>query len=123
MSCTLCGKPRTAKHPTLRRCDEHYLEYRQSSGRASHAQTRASLFEVLGHTCVRCGFADKRALQVDHINGDGAEHRRRETNATGLLRSVKARPHLFQVLCANCNWIKKSELGENPGRIRETSLA
>lgn len=99
------------------------MEYARAAGRTSHANTRNALFDILGHECSRCGFADKRALQVDHINGDGAEHRRRETNAAGLLRSVKARPHLFQILCANCNWIKKSELGENPGRVRETSLA
>lgn len=123
MTCTICGGPRTAKHPTLRRCDSHYLEYARGASKASHERTRLAVFDVLGHECVRCGFDDKRALQVDHINGDGAEHRRRETNAVGLLRGVKARPHLFQILCANCNWIKKSELGENPGRVRESYLA
>lgn len=91
--------------------------------REKYLRDRAALFDLLGHECARCGFSDKRALQVDHVDGDGAEHRRRESNAAGLLRSVKARPHLFQILCANCNWIKKDELGEHPGRVRESCLA
>ena len=62
--------------------------------------------------CVICGYEDVRALQFDHIDGGGNRHRK-----NGSLRAYYKyyanRPELarqtFQVLCANCNWIKKSE--------------
>jgi len=37
---------------------------------------RDEAIRILGGKCSRCGFDDFRALQIDHINGDGAEERR-----------------------------------------------
>jgi hypothetical protein len=69
---------------------------------------RVEVFDKLGHKCSRCGFDDKRALQVDHINGGGEKDRQRFSQTT-FLKHVLANPHLFQILCANCNWIKRHE--------------
>jgi hypothetical protein len=77
--------------------------------------TRQKLVEMLGGVCARCGFADKRALQIDHINGDGANDRkllRGGIFAYYLDVPEHAREKL-QVLCANCNWIKRAENSEN----------
>lgn len=64
-----------------------------------------------GPTCTRCGFSDIRALQIDHINGGGtvdSKSRCWYKRYTSIIKGATG----FQVLCANCNWIKKSERGE-----------
>ena len=35
------------------------------------ALLKKTLLEILGGVCVKCGFSDVRALQIDHINGGG----------------------------------------------------
>ena len=61
------------------------------------------------------GCRDIRCLSIDHINDDGAEHRRQlyGTNASGLRfynwLKRNGYPDGFQVLCMNCQWIKKEE--------------
>jgi len=65
----------------------------------------------LGMKCVRCGFEDVRALQIDHIVST-APHR---INPVTVLNSDKKKfDETFQLLCANCNWIKRYENGEYP---------
>src|SRR5271155_2093269 len=64
--------------------------------------------------CVRCGFSDVRALQFDHINGGGSKHHE-ELKKLGLHGRIyewlrrQGYPPGFQVLCANCNQIKRVE--------------
>ena len=63
--------------------------------------------------CSRCGYSDIRALQIDHINGGGSVHRNSFTSNKVYMKYIRENPHEFQILCANCNWIKKDELNEN----------
>ena len=101
--------------------------YRKGRGRAENrsayqrriaADARAEIMRRLGQTsCVRCGFSDIRALQFDHRLGGGAQHRRSVGIGNAYLRALLAMPveelqAQFQVLCANCNTIKKLENGE-----------
>ncbi len=85
------------------------------------AVMRDVLFYRLGTACARCGFTDKRALQFDHRKGGGSAHRRLIPGGLGYLRHLFAfstdelQKH-FQVLCANCNVIKRVENGENRAR-------
>ena len=63
---------------------------------------------------MKCGFDDRRALDIDHVYGDGA--RDREVGPanwywTLVLRSVKRGEGRYQVLCCNCNRIKGIEEG------------
>jgi hypothetical protein len=69
------------------------------------------VFLALGDKCQKCGFADKRALQIDHIVGDGAKMRKEGKTIASLqdLKYVATHLKQFQILCANCNWIKRSE--------------
>lgn len=83
---------------------------------AWYARTKGAIFGALGCMCNKCGFSDMRALQIDHINGDGAKHRA-ETGAANsyyasILKSILAGEKKYQILCANCNWIKKEENNE-----------
>jgi hypothetical protein len=77
---------------------------------------RQEVFDLLGHKCVRCGFDDIRALQIDHINGDGRKEARAERHHISyydrVIAEIKAGSKKYQILCANCNWIKRHENGE-----------
>lgn len=73
---------------------------------------KASIFEILGDVCKVCAFSDKRALQIDHVNGGGCRERREKPGWKKLLMSIQAHPQNFQILCANCNWIKRFENNE-----------
>lgn len=75
---------------------------------------RIATLNGLGGKCVRCGFTDWRALQIDHLKGDGysCPFRSRSTSKP-YYDYVLAHPCDFQVLCANCNAIKRHENGEH----------
>jgi len=84
---------------------------------------RAELIAKLGGVCVRCGFSDERALQFDHINGDGHKEGNRGYSYIRL-RNMLNDPNLFdryQLLCANCNWIKREENKEYRFKYSHTS--
>lgn len=70
-----------------------------------------------GYKCACCGETEKLFLQIDHVNNDGADHRR-ERKGKGLYTWLKCRnfPEGFQVLCANCNWGKRQNGGVCPHR-------
>lgn len=81
--------------------------------RKSREKLKQAVFEFLGAKCARCGFADPRALQIDHINGGGAKENKR-IGIKGIYKNVFKNPSNYQVLCANCNWIKRYEKNETP---------
>ncbi len=66
--------------------------------------------------CVFCGFSDIRALCLDHIEDNGAEHRKL-LNISGRGHGAGSRtyeallkaglPIGLQILCANCNMVKE----------------
>jgi len=73
---------------------------------------RVDLIKFLGGFCEDCGFDDIRALQLDHINGGGCQEYKNGRNNEMYRYYNKHRfeaMQKFQVLCANCNWIKKSK--------------
>lgn len=76
---------------------------------------KGEAFRLLGSKCIRCGFSDQRALQFDHIKGDGYidNHKRNVTHYKKIVASVKAGENRYQVLCCNCNWIKRVENKEH----------
>jgi len=79
--------------------------------------------EVITHygngkcACIRCGYDDIRALSIDHIDGNGAQHRRTIKVPSGnhFYRWLRKNnfPSGFQTLCMNCQWIKRVENGES----------
>ena len=96
---------------------KYFLEYRKKhKGNTTeyNRKRRKLLLDLLGNKCVKCGFSDWRALQVDHINGGGTEERKK-TSATYwnvIIRSIKNKENKYQLLCANCNFIKRYENNE-----------
>lgn len=80
-------------------------------------ELKSRAYAVLGGAvCVRCGFKDPRALQIDHINGGGRKHLASFTSNKKYLKYVTENPAEFQILCANCNWIKITENKELYGQ-------
>ena len=78
--------------------------------RENRKAKRMELLGYLGGRCKNCGFADWRALQIDHINGGGHAEMKKvgiSNYQHHLLESVKKFPDMYQLLCANCNWIKR----------------
>lgn len=89
--------------------------------KARYHAARKSVFELFGNKCKRCGFADERALQIDHVEGLGVSTEKRlrmgETGLVLYLALIDGRRDLskYQLLCANCNWIKRHENNEVVG--------
>lgn len=73
----------------------------------------APIRDLEGHVIGRCGWNDDRALQIDHIHGDGRRGAERKALGTRqYYKSILRQPERFQVLCSNHNWIKRCEQGE-----------
>jgi hypothetical protein len=78
---------------------------------------RLRVIQHLGGHCIRCGYATPGpALQIDHVNGDGAASRRGDASPGRVLRdALYDTEGRYQLLCANCNNIKRIENGEHKG--------
>lgn len=61
-----------------------------------------------GPQCTCCGESTFEFLQVDHVNNDGAEHRR-QLGGQCIYSWLKQHdfPKGFQLLCCNCNSAKR----------------
>ena len=104
---------------------KHYESVREDikiRNRQRRQKVREQLLDALGRKCARCGYdADVRALQIDHVNGGGCKERKdfpsRDAYYNYILQSAK--DGAYQILCANCNVIKRieeKEHGNGPAR-------
>ena len=91
-----------------------YRERKKVYAQRAVKRLRERVYNLLGWECVRCGFDDPRALQLDHIDGGGCIEMA-EIGTPGIQRRVLLFPEDYQILCANCNWIKRFENGEVRG--------
>lgn len=91
-------------------CRKCHLEI----GKEGVRRKRAELIAELGGKCVRCGFDDIRALQIDHVNGCG-KGKRTKSNSAAFYKTIRENPDEYQLLCANCNAIKRIENNEFVG--------
>lgn len=81
--------------------------------KALRLKQRKEIFQLLGGAkCVRCGFTDMRALQIDHVKGGGFKELKGVKSLAAYYKLIRANPRRYQVLCANCNQIKKVEENE-----------
>ena len=114
-------KKRNISTSYVRKWRKHNPEKARQYNRDNLRRFRQQLkYEVIHHyspegKCQRCGFNDFRALSIDHVNGGGFQHyktlRARGSEFYHWLRKHNY-PLGFQVLCMNCQWIKRSEKGE-----------
>mgnify|MGYP001558576698 CR=1 FL=1 len=76
-----------------------------------YSKLRDAAIIKLGGKCTKCGYIDVRALQIDHIHGGGTEEVHRIGHQE-IFRRILAGEEGYQILCANCNWIKRDERKE-----------
>ena len=93
------------------------LRHSSGAARQVYSYYRFKAYELLGgQKCSRCGFDDPRALQIDHVHNDGYLSGRQRGGLEVYQKVIKGNGVGFQILCANCNWIKRAEYqGINPG--------
>jgi len=81
---------------------------------------RLEIFSLLGNKCsnpnclVPNGCSDSRCLQIDHVRGGGSGNDKKARNRPStfylkILKEIKAGSKDYQLLCSNCNWIKRFE--------------
>lgn len=89
---------------------------------------RNAVYAHYGEQCKCCGEAQRFFLTIDHIENDGADHRRSLKGQIGKggasfydwLVRMKF-PTGFQTLCRNCNWGKHANGGICPHQDTEGS--
>ena len=91
------------------------------------AALRQKVLAAFGSRCEKCGFDDWRALQIDHVRSNGYVERKK-LKTLGLYRRVlgmteRERKQEYQLLCANCNVIKKYVRNEVRGRNGISNLS
>ena|SRR3990167_3589144 len=113
LKCKTQVQKRTSEYASTHR--EIYRGY----SKKHYAKSRIPLILSMGAECKNCRFNDIRALQIDHINGDGASERKEQRGSrlyTSMFKLFKENSKEFakryQLLCANCNWIKRHEKNE-----------
>lgn len=95
-----------------------------SSGTAQsnyQLRLRMAVIEKLGGKCGSCGFNDWRVLQIDHKNGKGWQKKNKQVALGTAIRYrmvLADTSNSYQLLCANCNWVKRFE-----GREHATSTS
>lgn len=97
---------------------KQWNDFQRKYSKRRRDKIRTEILQLLGNKCIRCGFSDPRALQIDHVHGYG--HREKSSHGSELyykliLRAIKNGSDDYQCLCANCNWIKRTENHECDG--------
>ena len=80
---------------------------------AQRGRIQDKVFDGYGGACTCCGEDEKAFLVLDHVDNDGADHRRETTGSQGNGSAMIYRwaikngfPPRLQLLCANCNTAK-----------------
>lgn len=79
-----------------------------SSSQSRLVFLREKVFNKFNNQCNKCKFPDKRAFQIDHVNG-GGKGERVKMGIGFYSKVLKDTENKYQLLCANCNWIKRFE--------------
>ena len=76
-------------------------------------ELRNKIISTLGGVCACCGISERGFLTIDHVNNDGAAHRkslgRSGGNGGPVLRDIRRQGYprdKYQILCWNCNHAK-----------------
>lgn len=117
--CKSCKKEYEKINSKLRREKSPILM--QESVKKSKAKIKLQVFNAYSDDhieCKKCGYTDIRALSIDHIDGSGHAHKDhlgKRLKGESIYRWLKAHnfPQGFQVLCMNCQFIKRHENNEN----------
>jgi hypothetical protein len=80
---------------------------------------RNKILTLLGNECanpynIKHGdfLKDVRCLQIDHVNNNGRKETIKKSRTSYylfVLKKIKSGSKDYQLLCANCNWLKEQE--------------
>ena len=108
------------KSNTKRRKTESYREYQRRWKKEQYKRVRQEVLSYYSNNTMKCACCEENQimfLSIDHINNDGAKHRR-EVRGSDLIFWLKRNnfPTGFQILCWNCNVGKRLNRGVCPHR-------
>jgi hypothetical protein len=88
--------------------------HKKNVGHTAREQLKDHALKLYGEKCAHCGFSHRDALQFDHVNGGGRADRNSFSSPTAFYQHVidEHESGKFQILCANCNIIKRKRCGE-----------
>ena len=107
--CCNCGRRELPEQQRTFKLCEPCLAAQRKTQRSYARRLRDAAFEAYGGpVCACCGERERSFLCLDHVNGDGAEHRRAiatSAHSNNLYAWLKREgyPAGFQALCQNCN--------------------
>ena len=108
-----------------KKSQQELKEFRKNQCRMAkrrHEENKKLVFEAYGGAiCNCCGETQPEFLSIDHINNDGAEHRREIGNSGSRIYQwlrIHNFPEGFQVLCMNCQTGKRINNGVCPHQER-----
>ena len=113
--CRTCSNLRVKKYQAQKRAKnpDAYNRSVRVAVRKAHIRRRIEVINHYGGRCACCFENELKFLGIDHINGNGNEHRRQiKSNIYTWLRKNKW-PDGFQILCHNCN-LSKGFYGQCP---------
>lgn len=95
-----------------KRSKEDYNGYMKEYNRKKYPELRNAVIDLLGGQCKLCNYrTDRRALQIDHIDGTGRAERRR-IGWHRFYNKILSDQTNYQLLCANCNYVKRYDNNE-----------
>lgn len=117
--CTIARSKERSQRPEVRKKENEDIRKRRM-------RIKDAVFAAYGgYKCVCCGETEKLFLSLDHINNDGAKHRKsisgKRTTAGAPFYAWLLRnnfPNGIQVLCMNCQHGKRMNNGVCPHQVR-----
>ncbi len=99
---------RKYKREMMRKLRAENPEKYRLQARDHKRRTREKLFLMYGCKCAVCGFEDKRALTLDHIQCDGNSERK-ALGERGVYRKALEQHDAarYRILCMNCQFIER----------------
>lgn len=104
--CMRCSEPVELTSSYCEKCKAYKREQRQ--------ELKQLVLNAYGNKCTCCGEANNALLSIDHINNDGAVHRKEIGSKLYEWLKKQKWPIGFQVLCFSCNHGKEINNGVCP---------
>lgn len=112
-ACQIKARIHMCKRCSLRRDIEYAKNHPDIINKKSRkllSKKRNEIHKLLGRKCIHCGYKGL-ALQIGHVNDNGAEERKRLNGKLGeyrfILKRIKEGSKDYELTCANCNTEKE----------------
>jgi hypothetical protein len=105
--CTEHRAIRNKRQMTKYRTNKEYKKKIDCRNSLYMQKLRQQFLSLYGGFCYCCGETFEPFLTLDHVRGDGKQHRKNNNNSRIYLDALKIKDiDRFQILCMNCNFAK-----------------